>query len=188
MERRWVGNCSSAKSGQRREGTGRRKAMRLQARNQTLKSEPWTWQWGEINPQSQPRRKPSRTWETSRTARHWADGSVHCTDAGGECRDEGPLTPRKALRAVCLFKRGHRNEAGRRAKYSEEERSVREDEPGLRKRAGGRWWKKRTRSRRQKWRASAGAGNPIGPLLLSHTTLWNAANLTRVTRWVVTPD
>jgi hypothetical protein len=65
------GQLPLAESRQRREGKERRKAVKAADEEKAPEErKPWTWQRGEIDPQGQPRRKPSRTCETSRTARH----------------------------------------------------------------------------------------------------------------------
>ena len=79
--RRWVklragGRCK------RQEGNGGRRARAASREGKTLKSEPWTWQRGETNPQDRWRRKPSRACETPRTERS-GPGTPAIVDSAG---------------------------------------------------------------------------------------------------------
>jgi len=57
----------AARRRQRREGTKHRRDVSAVREGNSLKGEPWTWQWGEINPRADWRSKPSRACETPRT-------------------------------------------------------------------------------------------------------------------------
>ena len=54
------GQPSAASRCQRREGTATDEVERLGVGHKPLEGEPWTWLWGEINPQGRWRSKPSR--------------------------------------------------------------------------------------------------------------------------------
>jgi len=55
-----VGNCRQRTLANRREGNGLRRGGAAVGAGKPLKGEPWTWLRGEINPQGQGRKKPSR--------------------------------------------------------------------------------------------------------------------------------
>ena len=79
---------------ERQEGNGTRKRARLRVGNKPLKSEPWTWQRGETNPQGHRWNKPSRSCETTRTAVSRARDAREPTPLADTAK--GARTPRKA--------------------------------------------------------------------------------------------
>jgi hypothetical protein len=88
----------------RQEGNGGRQARTADCEGNPLKSEPWTWQRGEINPQGGWRRKPSRACETPRAEQSGLWEARECglhlltsrwgKEPQGRCRSTGqPVRP-----------------------------------------------------------------------------------------------
>jgi hypothetical protein len=96
---RTAGNRCAASRNQRHEGTGRRRGGTAAPGGNPLKSEPWTWLRGEINPQGRWRSKPSRTCETSWTER-CGTWESRIKAAAGWCREEG-RNPKEGASSYC---------------------------------------------------------------------------------------
>jgi len=133
------------------EGTGRRRGGTAPSGGKTLKSEPCTWQRGEIDPQGRRRRKPSRACETLRTELSGVWKPCECGRRWLMSR-RGMKPQERILHHTAGVKRARIGSA------LQERESSGEDELVL-KRCEGRQSKRNRETRPQSGKVSAGVGN-----------------------------